>query len=120
MDDDLVAEINERFGAGKELNEDVVLELQSIAKIHGLSVEDMFWKWESYCMKLDKPDMKVNMTTTRAFKQDLQDALERRIRSHPFHTKTEKKVTATPRAAAMGGDVFGMLVCTSNGLGLGL
>ena len=108
MADEVLEELNEIFAAGYRLDEDVVAELQSIMKIYGLSVQDMFFKWESYIMKMEKPGMKVNMVTIRAFKHDLQDALERSARSHATNIKTEKRASATPRAAAKGGDVFGM------------
>ncbi|KAJ2903984.1 DNA polymerase alpha subunit B [Zalerion maritima] len=109
MADDTVDELNERFGAGKQLDRDVILEVQSVMKIYGLSAQDAYFKWDSYCLKMESPEMKPSMTNIRLFKQDLQDALERSVRSHTSHIKTEKRQAATPRAGAMGGDVFGML-----------
>ncbi|GAB1314444.1 DNA-directed DNA polymerase alpha subunit pol12 [Madurella fahalii] len=108
MADDTLAELNQRFGSGnKDLESDVVAELKSIMRLHQLSVQDLFFKWESYCMKMDMGEFKASINTLRAFKQDLQDALERNNRSQ-VHVKTEKRVGATPRVAK-GGDVFGML-----------
>ena len=105
-----VEELNERFGSGdKPLEQDVVAELQSIMRLHQLSVQDLFFKWESYCIKLDMDEMKMTLELLRNFKQDLQDALERSNRAQ-VHVKTEKRVGATPRAVVKGSsDVFGML-----------
>jgi DNA polymerase alpha subunit B len=108
MADDTVAELNQRFGAGnKDLEPDVVAELRSIMRLHQLSVQDLFFKWESYCIKMDMKEFNPSIDTLRAFKQDLQDTLERNNRSQ-MHIKTEKRVGATPRAAK-GANVFGML-----------
>jgi DNA polymerase alpha subunit B len=111
MADATVAELNERFGSGdKPLEADVLAELQSIMRIHQLDAQDLFFKWESYCIKMDLDGATVvSYNTARAFKKDLQDALERNHRAAP-QLKADKRVGATPRAAAKGGsDVFGML-----------
>ncbi|KAK3374110.1 DNA polymerase alpha subunit B N-terminal-domain-containing protein [Lasiosphaeria ovina] len=109
MADDIVVELNEHFGsADKELPADMLAELLSIMRLHELSAQDVFFKWESYCIKMDRDELEVSLSSLRAFKQDLQDALERTNRSQP-HIKTEKRVAATPRSANKAGDVFGML-----------
>lgn len=108
MADETLAELNQRFGAGNsELEPDVVAELKSIMRMHHLSVQDLFFKWESYGMKMGLDDFRASVDSLRAFKQHLQDELERTSRSQ-VHIKTEKRAGPTPRAAK-GGDVFGML-----------
>ncbi|QBZ62539.1 hypothetical protein PoMZ_11421 [Pyricularia oryzae] len=112
MADPIVEELNERFApGGKPLEVDVMGELQSIMRLHLLSPQDLFFKWESYCIKMDMDEMRPKYDTIRGFKQDLQDALERNNRSQAAHVKTEKRMGATPRAGGKGagGDVFGML-----------
>lgn len=110
MADATVSELNELFGAGdKGLGQDVVVEMQSIMRLHNLAPQDLFFKWESYCIKLDMDETQPSYDKMRAFKQDLQDALEKSTRTHT-HSKPEKRVGATPRTTAKGGDVFGMLV----------
>ncbi|KAI5924250.1 DNA polymerase subunit alpha B [Camillea tinctor] len=106
-----IQELNERFSSGnKELEPDVVSELQSIIRMHSLSVQDLFYKWESYCLKMDMGEVKPSVESLRALKQDIQDALERNNRSHHAHMKTEKRPGATPRTTVKsGGDVFDML-----------
>jgi DNA polymerase alpha subunit B len=107
MADEVVAELNQRFGTGATaLEADVVAELQSIMRLHQLSPQDLFFKWESYGMKMGLDDFRASLDNLRAFKQNLQDDLERTNRSHAV--KAEKRVGATPRTAR-GGDVFGML-----------
>jgi DNA polymerase alpha subunit B len=108
MADETLAELNQRFGSGaKDLEADVVAELKSMMRMHQLSAQDLFFKWESYGMKMGMDDFKASVDNLRAFKQNLQDALERSNRSQ-VHIKTEKRAGATPRVAK-GGDVFGML-----------
>ncbi|KXJ93199.1 DNA polymerase alpha/epsilon subunit B [Microdochium bolleyi] len=111
MADPEIEELNEKFGTGNaELEPDVVAELKSIMNMHSLSVQDLFFKWESYSLKMEMTDMKPSLTTIRALKQDIQDALVRSNRSHGSHIKQEKRPGATPRTAVKnGGDVFGML-----------
>ncbi|KAI0157841.1 DNA polymerase alpha/epsilon subunit B [Xylariaceae sp. FL1272] len=106
-----VQELNERFAtADKPLEHNVVVQLQSIMRLHSLSIQDLFFKWESYCIKMDKDDMKPSVETLAALKQDLLDTLERSNRSHHVHIKTERRPTVTPRATVKStGDVLGML-----------
>ncbi|KAI1115769.1 DNA polymerase alpha/epsilon subunit B [Nemania sp. NC0429] len=104
-------ELNERFAPGdRPLEHNILVELQSIMALHSLSAQELFFKWESYCIRMDANDMKVSVETLGAFKQDLLDALERNNRSHQVHIKTERRTGATPRAVSKNaGDVFGML-----------
>lgn len=111
MADSSVQELNELFGAGdKGLGQDVVVEMQSIMRLYSLSPQDLFFKWESYCIKLDIESAQPSYDKMRAFKQDLQDALEKSTRTQ-VHIKPERhhRAGGTPRAAAKGGDVFGMI-----------
>ncbi|KAI0490605.1 DNA polymerase alpha/epsilon subunit B [Xylaria cf. heliscus] len=106
-----IQELNERFGTGdKPLEHNVLVELQNIMELHSLSPQDLFFKWESYCIKMDMDELKLSVETLGSLKQDLLDALERSNRSHQVQIKTEKRAGATPRVVAKNaGDVFGML-----------
>ena len=109
-------ELNELFsqgGGGKPLEQDVVSELQSISRLHQLSAQDLFFKWESYCIKMDMDgNARLSLDAARALKQDIQGALERSNRSHQAQQLRagEKRAVGTPRTAVKsnGGDVFGM------------
>ncbi|KAI0969793.1 DNA polymerase alpha/epsilon subunit B [Xylaria arbuscula] len=111
MADAETQELNELFGSGGQpLEHNVLVELKSIMQLHSISAQDLFFKWESYCIKLDMDEMKLSVQTLGALKQDLLDALERSNRAHQVQIKTEKRVGATPRTATKNsGDVFGML-----------
>ncbi|KAI0874174.1 DNA polymerase alpha/epsilon subunit B [Hypoxylon argillaceum] len=111
MDEAEIEELNELFATGnKPLEHNVVVELRSAMQLHSLSAQDLYFKWESYCMRLEMADMTLSVETLGALKQDLLDALERSNRSQQVQIKTEKRTGATPRSAAKnGGDVFGML-----------
>jgi DNA polymerase alpha subunit B len=111
MADTDTQELNERFAVGdQQLEPDMLAELQSIMRMHSLSAQDLFFKWESYCIKMDMDDMKLSVDNLRSLKRDIQDALERENRNHNAHVaKSEKRVGATPRTAVKSnGDVFGM------------
>ncbi|KAI0379860.1 DNA polymerase alpha, subunit B [Hypomontagnella monticulosa] len=111
MADADLQELNEQFGTpGKDLQPDVVSELQSIMRIHSLSAQDLFFKWESYCIKMDMDGNNLSVETLRSLKQDIQGALERSNRTQHAHIKTEKRSSATPRSSVKNtGDVYGML-----------
>ena len=102
-------ELQSRFSPNKPLEEDVRAELESIMRVHNLSAEDLFFKWESYCIKLDLDAQAISLSAVRNLKQNIQDALEKTQRQ--AQVKTERKVAATPKpkASAKGADVFGML-----------
>lgn len=109
---DTVEELNDKFASGgKQLEPDVVVELQSIMRLHQLDTQDLWYKWESYSMKMGIEGGNLSITTLRAFKQDLQDALERSNRTQTHHVKTEKRMGATPRTTTKtsSSDVFGIL-----------
>ncbi|KAJ6144899.1 hypothetical protein N7470_008794 [Penicillium chermesinum] len=108
--DATASELNELFSASfpEGLPQDILGELQSILRIHSISAEELFYKWESYSMKMGD-EVKLSMDTVRSFKQDVQEALERETRGKAGRQNEKRNtVMATPRAAT-GADVFGML-----------
>ncbi|KAK0281518.1 DNA-directed DNA polymerase alpha subunit pol12 [Friedmanniomyces endolithicus] len=96
--------------AGGSLSDDVANELHHILRLLDLSAQELFFKWESYVIKMGVENTKLDSKTVRAFKKDLQDALEResRAKGHVVHQSAAKRTAATPRRGG-GGDVFGML-----------
>ncbi|KAK7537910.1 DNA polymerase alpha 70 kDa subunit [Phyllosticta citricarpa] len=107
---DVTAELNELFGSpAVELPPDVLGELQSLLRLHSISPQELFYKWESYSIKMG-PDTSLTLKTARDFKKDIQDTLERENRAKAAHAKAEKKTAGPgPRAGANSADVFGML-----------
>ena len=105
------AEIQSQFSPHNPLEPDILSELRSIIHLHDLSAEDLFFKWESYCIKLDLDAQTLSLSAIRALKQHIQDDLEKSQRQTT--TKSERKIGATPRtiskSGAGGADVFGML-----------
>lgn len=102
-------EIQERFAsaAGADLEADVFAELRSIMILHSIDVQELWYKWESYSMKMGSDDMKLNIDTARALKKDVQDGLERESRK--AHLQTNKRAGgATPRNISSKGDMLGM------------
>lgn len=101
-------ELQERFAsaAGADLEEDVIAELKAIMQLHSIDVQELWYKWESYSMKMGADDMKLNIDTVRALRKDVQDGLERENRK--THLQTNKRAGATPRSVQSNGDMFGM------------
>ena len=126
MADSEILELFITADASRPLEPDVLAELSSIARMHSLSAEDMYFKWDSYCIRREVDATEVTMAMVRAFKQDLQDALEKRARlaavgggggagasaAGGFGGGGARgaRVERTPRgrAAAAGSDVYGM------------
>ncbi|KID87579.1 DNA polymerase alpha, subunit B [Metarhizium guizhouense ARSEF 977] len=102
------SDIQTRFSPNSPLEPDIITEIQSILRLHDLSVDDLFFKWESYCIKMDlDAQAGLSLSRIRNLKQSIQDELEKSHRA--TQVRNERKVlSATPKASS-GGDVFGML-----------
>jgi DNA polymerase alpha subunit B len=86
---------------------DILGELESILRLHSISPQELFYKWESYSLTMGE-ETKLDLETVRMFKKDVQDALERDSRGkETSRTDRGTGVTATPRALAKG-DVYRM------------
>lgn len=108
--EDVVDELNELFASSYPdgLPKDVLAELQSILRVHAISPQELFYKWESYSLKMGPDETKLNLDTVRMFKRDVQDTLERETKGkNARNTEKRGTVTATPRGAT-NTDVFGM------------
>ncbi|MCJ1247379.1 DNA-directed DNA polymerase alpha subunit pol12 [Trapelia coarctata] len=105
-------ELNEFFSVPGEssLPADILGELQSVKRLHSISAQELFFKWESYSIKMGSEETKLDLKTVRALKKDIQETLERENRGKAHLRSTDKRgVHATPRAAVSNGDAFGML-----------
>lgn len=105
------AELNELFAIPpvNEVPSDVLGELQSILRLHSISPQELFYKWESYSMKMGSEQTKLDLLTARALKKDLQETLERESRGKAHIRSVDKRgAYATPRSTGKGDDVFGM------------
>lgn len=111
-----MAEVKENINAlfdptGNGLEPDLLGVLESILRIHSISAQELFFKWESYCLKMGSEDTKLDLETARMFQKDVQDGVERTYQGRNTQRGSERKpaVNATPRAVT-NGDVFGMYV----------
>ncbi|KAK5746605.1 DNA-directed DNA polymerase alpha subunit pol12 [Elasticomyces elasticus] len=106
MSDSHPDSLSSKFGP---LAPDLSSELTHILHLLSTTPEELFFKWESYIMKMGD-SAKLDLKTLKAFKKDLQDALEResRAKGHVVHQSAAKRTAATPRGNG-GGDVMGML-----------
>lgn len=110
MSDSSTEELNALFAPNSKnaLEGDVLAELQSIMRLHSIPPQELFYKWESYSIKMGSDDMKLNIETARALKKDVQDGLERETRGKAHVRSADKRGGATPRNISSTGDVFGM------------
>ena len=77
-------------------------------RLHSIPPQELFYKWESYSIKMGSDDLKLNIDSARALKKDVQDGLEREIRSKVHVRSADKRGGSTPRNVSNNGDVFGM------------
>ncbi|RMZ75916.1 hypothetical protein DV738_g5230, partial [Chaetothyriales sp. CBS 135597] len=110
-----MANVKENFNAlfsptGNGVSPDVLGVLESIQRLFSLPPQEIFYKWESYCLKMGAEETKLDLDTVRMFQKDLQHNFEREAQAKQSARGSEKKiaVSATPRPTASG-DVFGML-----------
>lgn len=90
---------------------EILGELESMLRLHSISPQELFYKWESYSLKMGSEETKLDLNTVRMFKKDVQDGLEREHRGkNTGRTDRRSAVAATPRGAVTG-DVFGMYGC---------
>ncbi|KKA26137.1 hypothetical protein TD95_004879 [Thielaviopsis punctulata] len=100
------------FPGAEQYDADIIAELASIRRMHDLSVEDMYYKWESYCIKMERESADVSLAAVRMFKQDVQNALEKSMRLQSSAAAVKRSAapqSRAPRVSAAAGDVFGML-----------
>ncbi|KAI9827803.1 MAG: DNA-directed DNA polymerase alpha subunit pol12 [Thelocarpon impressellum] len=106
-------ELNSLFAPppSTELPPDILGELQSILRLHSISAQELFYKWESYSIKMGSDETKLDLETARAFKTDVQESLEREIRGKAQARSADKRGQAagTPRNISSSSDVFGLL-----------
>ena len=107
----ITEELHVRFAPppSTKLPPDILGELHSILRLHSISPQELFYKWESYCLKMGSEETKLDLETARAFKKDIQEALERETRSKAHVRSADKRAAmgATPRNISSG-DVFDM------------
>jgi DNA polymerase alpha subunit B len=110
--DDVVDKLNDLFGGSSStgISKDVITEMQSILRLHSISPQELFYKWESYCLKMGAEETVMNLETVRSLKRDIQEALERdsRGKNHLQSVERRRVITATPRGIANNQDVFGL------------
>ena len=107
---DIKEDLNSCFCRSSEngLPAEILGELESMLRLHSISPQELFYKWESYSLKMGSEDTRLDIDTVRMFKRDVQDGLEREHRGkHATRTDRRNGMVTTPRGVVTG-DVFGM------------
>jgi hypothetical protein len=90
-------ELIERFGSQPP---DIMGELQSMLRIYDIDAQELFFKWESYSMKMGPDDINLTYDTVLAFKKDVQELLEKEQRGKARMQQTPAvQRTIQPQAA---------------------
>ncbi|KAK6521136.1 DNA-directed DNA polymerase alpha subunit pol12 [Arthrobotrys conoides] len=97
-------DLAEKFG---ELPDEVMAELQNMLRIYNIDAEELFFKWEEYCLKMGE-DIKLNLKNITTFKNDAREQfeIEMRAKSKTTHAPATRGVQRTAKNT---GDVFNML-----------
>lgn len=113
MATDTSTELNKLFATPNEsLDQAVQNELQSVLRLHDLSPQELFYKWDSYSFKLGGNErLKLDIQRVRDLKRDIQETLEREAKGKVHARNDRRAVGATPRVAAKAapGDMFSMM-----------
>ncbi|KAF3930578.1 hypothetical protein ABW19_dt0203861 [Dactylella cylindrospora] len=96
-------DITERFG---EVPQEVMVELQSMLGLYNIDAEELFFKWEGYCLKMGD-DVKLTSKNVAMFKKETQEQFEIEMRAKS-KTGPAGGSRSAPRAAK-GTDVMNML-----------
>ncbi|KAK6503043.1 DNA-directed DNA polymerase alpha subunit pol12 [Arthrobotrys musiformis] len=97
-------DLAEKFG---ELPDEVMAELQNMLRIYNIDAEELFFKWEEYCLKMGE-DIKLNMKNITAFKDDAREQFEIEMRAKSKSAQAPA-TRGAQRGAKSAGDVFNML-----------
>jgi DNA polymerase alpha subunit B len=105
-------QLNALFAPSSEngLPQEVMGELESILRLHSIPPQELFYKWESYSIKMGLQETKMDLDAAIALKKDINDALERELRTKAQMRSADKRAGATARNFSNSADVFGMLV----------
>ena len=102
-------DLNDLFGQSFKngLPAEITGELESMQRLHSIKPQELFFKWESYCIKMGAEETKLDLDTVRMFKKDIQDSVEREHRGRAQRGSDKRAtMTATPRAS--NSDAYGM------------
>lgn len=106
---DTEAELTRLFSpSGTPLSPEILDLLQSILRICSLTPQELFYKWESYCLKMGPDDISLDIATARMFSKDVQDSMERAAQQ-VRQTNRISTINSTPRTNGASADVYGML-----------
>lgn len=101
-------DLGEIFNAS-ELTPEISRELKSIIDLYSIDAQELFYKWESYSMKMGAESTTMDLKTVREFRKDLYEQLERDRRGKPsMRAEDKRRVASTPKVGAGTSDVFGM------------
>jgi DNA polymerase alpha subunit B len=91
----------------------VLAELRAIMQLHSLDAQELWYKWESYSLKMGGDELRLDGDAARRLREDVQGGLERENRSKAHaHALAGRAArgggVGTPRGAAARGDVLGL------------
>ncbi|KAI5295383.1 DNA-directed DNA polymerase alpha subunit pol12, partial [Ascosphaera acerosa] len=85
------------------LDQEILNELQSMQRLHAISAQELFYKWESFCMKMGAAETRLTLQNVRALKRDVQEALDRESRAkHVIRNQENRRATLNGHGSGSG------------------
>ena len=102
VDDSGVSEqIIEHFNLSKHDDETVIAECLSMLRLYSISAEDLFYKWEAYCLDMDIKQTSITLDLARNLKANIQEKLEKENRDRKRATPSSHAYTPRPAKTVM-------------------
>ncbi|CCX16686.1 DNA polymerase alpha subunit B N-terminal-domain-containing protein [Pyronema domesticum] len=74
---DIDTTIADHFPAAPQ---EVLDELQAMLRVYDIDAQELFFKWESYSLKMGPDNVKLDFDTVQNFKKDVQEQLEKELK----------------------------------------
>src|SRR5271154_5205996 len=96
-----MADLNGLFAPSSALSPDIMGELESMLRLYSISPQELFYKWESYSLKMGSEDPNLIRAPVLMFKKDVKDGLERDTHGIQVGRVSERNsiVAPAPRGA---------------------
>jgi DNA polymerase alpha subunit B len=96
--------LGEHFGDEVFEAPEVLTECESMLRLYSLTAQELFFKWESFCLNKGMDDTKISLSSARDLKRELQDRLEQESLEKKLQnvSHTQHRTPAHPAAPKPG------------------
>ena len=100
-DDHISKQIVEQFNFSPVDDETVIAECLSMLRLYSISAEDLFYKWEAFCLDMDIKQTSITLDLARNLKANIQEKLEKENRDRKKATPSSHAYTPRPAKTAI-------------------